>query len=99
MAQQDTANSEATDVADRPSGEAIQDILEQAARQWCTPKSEGRGSWQEFLKLIDKPEIDWSAGRATCKFAYLDRDEVLSSVDHGSVVYDIKAGKVVSIRP
>mmetsp|Transcript_79232 Transcript_79232/g.190143 ORF Transcript_79232/g.190143 Transcript_79232/m.190143 type:complete len:97 (+) Transcript_79232:32-322(+) len=78
--------------------QAIEDLLQDAATAWCTPQEKDSSSWQEFVKLVEKPSIDWAKGVARAKFEYLDRDQVLCSVDCATVEYDIKAGKVIGIK-
>eukprot|EP00930_Biecheleria_cincta_P090200 TRINITY_DN79542_c0_g1_i1.p2 TRINITY_DN79542_c0_g1~~TRINITY_DN79542_c0_g1_i1.p2 ORF type:complete len:108 (-),score=31.10 TRINITY_DN79542_c0_g1_i1:258-581(-) len=76
-----------------PSDEALQDLMEKAARQWCTPKGEVDGSWQEFCEM-EKPGVDFGKGIATAKFQYMECDEVLQSPDRATVIYDLKSREV-----
>ncbi|CAK9115362.1 Tubulin polyglutamylase TTLL11 (Tubulin--tyrosine ligase-like protein 11) [Durusdinium trenchii] len=80
------------------SEKTVQDLLESAARAWCVPKDQSPDNWQEFVKLSEPPSIDWSTGVARAKFEYLERDEVLCSVDSATVEYDIRAGKLIGIK-
>mmetsp|Transcript_74162 Transcript_74162/g.239958 ORF Transcript_74162/g.239958 Transcript_74162/m.239958 type:complete len:102 (+) Transcript_74162:65-370(+) len=84
--------SEAVDQV-MPADPALEELLESQAKAWCTPKAEGADSWQEFIRMIDRPVVELSAGLATQKFEYSECDTVLKSVDRATVIYDIKSGK------
>eukprot|EP00931_Biecheleriopsis_adriatica_P033273 TRINITY_DN19314_c0_g1_i1.p1 TRINITY_DN19314_c0_g1~~TRINITY_DN19314_c0_g1_i1.p1 ORF type:complete len:101 (+),score=16.84 TRINITY_DN19314_c0_g1_i1:47-349(+) len=71
--------------------ESVKSKMEVAARNWCTPKGEVDGSWQEFIEM-ETPQM--SKGVMTAKFQYMECDSVLQSPDKATVIYDIASGEV-----
>eukprot|EP00930_Biecheleria_cincta_P051908 TRINITY_DN37126_c0_g1_i1.p2 TRINITY_DN37126_c0_g1~~TRINITY_DN37126_c0_g1_i1.p2 ORF type:complete len:174 (+),score=30.60 TRINITY_DN37126_c0_g1_i1:33-524(+) len=75
--------------------ELLLNLLEAAAREWCTPQGHGVSVWQEFRKIVGDLEVNENTGVARLRFEYVTRaGGAESCVDMGHAEFDSATGRV-----